>query len=326
MKPIHAIVAVLLLPAIAYSDERASSQRVVASLRLPHATVLPGVPFDMTVEMKNVSAQTVTAGIGARLRVTLPDGTNFSPEKYALLEPQDVEHRMQNYVELAPGESRDWAITWWFGTPSWAHYDAYSAPGTYDIALELTAYHPPENYVGPIITSTARLHRAVAPGEDEALWKRMQAVRNCSTMYSTDPPRQICTGGWSDDGFMGLKEGLEIAKEIRELHPASQYYPYAILLQFQNETNISKILDAADRFLDSPAYPYLLLLAGGCAESAAIKAERNNEADAVEKDYALAGRLYGDVLKKTSNVALRQRAQRGVFSVQTRGRTVPVAQ
>src|SRR5258708_1443695 len=89
----------------------AQPQPIEATLSLPYETVLPGVPFDMTVTLKNVSKSTASVGISARLIVTLPNGTKVSSEKGHVLDPQ-VSGHPDTWVQLSPGESRQWIVDW----------------------------------------------------------------------------------------------------------------------------------------------------------------------------------------------------------------------
>ena len=316
MKISVGMLVFLALQPFASAGESGHPAAVSATLSLPWAKVLPGVPFDMIVTMRNDSAQTAAVGISARLIVILPDGTRFAPAAYHRLEPDLPAERDQNFVELAPGKSRQFAVTWWNFWPNWSHYDDYASPGQYEIALELGASNTPQNYVGSITTNTARLERAVPHGEDEALWKRMQAIKQCGMMYSTTPPRQICHGGWPDDGFASLKEGVALAREIRDLHPASQYYPYAILMQFRHDSSdLPKAMDAAERFPDSPAHPYLLILAAEYALSELNQANRRHDSAGTDKYLSLADDLYAKAIAEPLNVSALEWARRGLAIV-----------
>jgi len=216
-----AFVLLFMMP-VASRAAGVPRQPVEATLTLPNASVLPGVPFDMTVTMKNVSRSPVSVGISAGLIVTLADGTKITPKERHILDPQISAHP-DTWIQLSAGESRQWSIDWHHFTPSMFHYPEFSGPGTYDVTLDLAAnkLEAPEDYVGAIVTSVARLTRAVTPGEDEALWKKMVAA--------TD-------GKWADDSLANSKEGRHILREILQIHPASGYYPYALLLVWWGHT------------------------------------------------------------------------------------------
>jgi hypothetical protein len=297
-----AFVLPLMLPATSWAAG-ASPQAVQATLTLPRDSVLPGVPFDMTVTMKNVSQSSVSVGISARLIVTLADGTKISPKERHILDPQVSAHP-DTWIQLSRGESRQWTIDWHQFTPSMFHYPEFSGPGVYDVALNLAAnkLEAPEDYVGAIETSVARLTRAVSPGEDEVLWKKMVT---------------ITSGRWTDDSLANSKDGRQILREILQIHPASAYYPYALLLEPQfdhrpvTKDDIAKALDAAARFPDSPAYPHLLLRAGDIAANIASHAWWDHDSKTTLEYFAIAENYYDDALKKAPSLSIRSSAERG---------------
>jgi hypothetical protein len=296
------ILCTLLLPILLVTHAHADPAKplpITATLTLPYDTVLPGVPFDIRVRLKNVSNADASVGLLAALIVTLPDGTQFAPPGGTLLEPQVNPNAdsTNTWAELAPGETREMAISL-TSPPPWTKYDVYTSPGTYAIALQLEGTEPPPNYVGDLLTNTARLQRVMPNGEDKALWQRMLAVGG---------------GHWSDDGFTRLKEGLALAQEIIAIHPGSQYYPYALVLRTHQELpdEMERARDAANRFTESPAHSYLLMHAAGYAFSKAARASRVNHDRATgDKYFALAQLYLDDVIKSTSNPALLNTANR----------------
>ena len=130
--------------------------------------------------------------------------------------------------------------------------------------------------------------------------------------------KSVSQGHWSDDGFIRLKGGKELLQEILQIHPTSNYYPYALLLEspFAPKEDIAKTLDAAERFHDSPAYPYLLMHAAACA----LDEPGRHDAKTDDEYFALAEKYLDDVLKKTSNPALLESAKRLRVYAHTRGR------
>jgi hypothetical protein len=127
-------------------------------------------------------------------------------------------------------------------------------------------------------------------------------------------------GRWPDNGFMSLKEGVALAQEIIEIHPASQYYPYALIVRMRPYTlpdEIERAREAAERFPDSPLHSDLLMHAANCALSKAVTASFWNRDRATgEKYYALAQRYLDDVLKSTSSPVLLDEARRGARDIQ----------
>jgi hypothetical protein len=301
MKRINILCTFLLLLAVGSQAESAKSHRIVATLALPYETVLPGVPFDIYVTLRNVSDTSASVGMQASLIVTLPDGSRFAPKDEYRLQPSGPSIHPDPWVELAPGETRQMVVSWEYDSlPNWTRHQVFSGPGSYDIALELGLWEPdaPRNYVGTLVTNTAKLHRKQLQGEDEDLWKRMNALSE---------------GGWSDNGFTRLKEGMALAQQIINLHPTSEYYPYALILRSRYDLpdEIERARDAAARFSGSPAHSYLLMHAAKCAlNKATLATEVNHDRATGEKYFALARVYLDDALKSTSNPALLDSANR----------------
>jgi hypothetical protein len=291
--------SLFLVSAVGYAEPPKSQGGVVATLALPYSSVLPGVPFEIRVSLRNDSKSSAVVGLVAQILVTLPDGRRFAPPDWQMLEPQisTTADSTNTWIELAPGESRDMGISW-AAPANWAQYDDYSGPGSYGIALRLEAKEPPENYVGSLVTNVARLERFEPIGEDQLLWRRMVSASH---------------GHWSDDGFVRLKEGAALAQEIIATHPASQYYPYALILRtrYDRFDEIDRSREAAVRFAESPAHSYLLMHAAVCALSKALTAEQWVHDPAASAKYnALAETYFDDVLKSTSSPFLLDKVYR----------------
>jgi hypothetical protein len=283
MKKLRLILAVA---ALVPSMLSAAEAPVVVTVSLPYSTILPGVPFDIDVTLKNVSAKPATAGMIAHLIVTLADGTEIRPDAPRVLEPNRYS-MLDASIELAPGESAERVVTWSRSTvPSWSNDPRFSGVGTYDIALELT---DPESSQS-VRSSSARLVRTVAPGDDQELWTRMQAIGE---------------GRWSDNGFRRIGAARELVAEILNAHSSSGYYPYALLLKAPAlQDDIDPSLEAAQRFPDSPAYAHLLLQAADSAYSAALAADYRHDPSTAAQFYERASELYDRTLK-TKSLAVR---------------------
>jgi len=302
-------LALVFLIAFAQGSHAASPRLVEATLTLPYETVLPGVPFDMTVTLKNVSSSPVSVGTIARLMVTMPDGANISRDLWmTLLEPRPAPSAPA-WVELAAGESRQFYVDWHRYSQNFSHDPDFSGPGVYGLALQLTSNGHPDNYVGEVVTNTARLVRFVPPGEDEALWKRM--------MVATD-------ARWADDSLYNSNKGLEFLHEILQIHPGSAYYPYAIILERHvrplrpaTKADIAKALEAAERFRSSPAHSHLLLHAGNVADTIAVYAWHDRDYKTFFEYAALADQYYGDAAKATKIPGVRESAGSAQRSVRT---------
>jgi hypothetical protein len=299
MSRVQLFCASLLLISAAGYAEPPKSQGVAATLALPYSTVLPGVPFEIRVSLKNESKSKAVVGLVAQIIVTLPDGRRFTPLDRQMLEPQISTNAdsANTWVELSPGESRDMGIGW--SVPAnWAQYEDYSGPGSYGIALRLDAKEPPANYVGSLVTNVAQLERIEPIGEDRLLWRRMVSLSH---------------GHWSDNAFVRLKEGAALAQEIIATHPTSQYYPYALILRTRYDLfdEMERSREAAVRFAESPAHSYLLMHAAASALGKALTAEQwVHDPEASAKYNALAQSYFDDVLKSTSSPFLVDKAHK----------------
>jgi hypothetical protein len=287
------------------------SRAVEAILTLPYETVLPGVPFDMTVTLKNLSSSPVTVGVEARLVVTMPDGTNVSRKLWeGLLQPFPLPMD-RNWVELAPGETRVCYADWYRYPRNELHDPDFSGPGVYGLTLHLATAQQPDNYVGEVVTTTARLTRAVPPGgEDEALWEQMNAAMG---------------GRWASDSLSNSKEGPAILRDILQVHSGSAYYPYALLLERQldmrrivTKDDIALALAAAERFPSSPAHSYLLVRAGEVASTLAAYALLLDKDEKTFFQYFTLAAQYFDKASKVTKVpAVRGVAEWGKRYAQT---------
>jgi len=297
-----ALAFLLLITISALAAE--PSHAIEAMLTLPFETVLPGVPFDMTVTLKNVSSAPVTVGVSAKLVVTMPDGTDLSPKSWqTMLEPNPFPMG-QNWVELAPGESRVCYIEWHHSLDNFFHNPDFAGPGVYGLTFHLGGSNHPDNYVGEVVTNTAHITRAVPPpGEDEVLWRKMIAA----------------TGGrWAPDSFCDPKTGGPLLQEILQVHPASAYYPYALLIDAEcnyrrpkTKDDIPKALEAAQRFQSSPAHGHLLLRAAEVAESIAQHAFWDHDDKMLTEYFGIAAQYYDTAAKAAKVPGVRVTAEAG---------------
>lgn len=306
MKPIFA-AGLAILSVLATPRASTAALPVEATLSLPHDHVLPGVPFDLVVTFTNVSNKPVSlVGAMATLVVTFPGGERtvmHKPEandQWSLGDYQSPKH-------LRPGESvRMAASLERGGAPNWFRYGAFSGPGTYGIALDLRISDDDGHVLGYVRTPVVTLTRVEPAGIDAALWKRMQ---------------EISDGKWSDDSFFATKPGVALADEIIQLHPTSGYYPYLLAirtLRRPEKTHIPALREAAERFRDSPAYPYLLSAAAISEWSAGMRAMREGKKGEAQKYFAAAESTYRAALATKNSIVIRASAERGLQSA-TRG-------
>ena len=299
-----AMAATLVILASLLAPHASAAPPIRAKLTLPHDTVLPGVPFDLVVTYENVSKQPVTiGGAVATLVVTFENGETMvmhNPGSNDQWNMGDAQLQLQ----LAPGESVQQAASWEHGSiPNWFKYASYSGPGTYGIALQLQIVDYDGNRLGTVRTPAVTLTRVVPARIDAELWKRMQEAPG---------------GWWADNWFAAKKEGVALANEIIQLHPTSGYYPYALALRaYRNvvdKNDISLLLEAAERFRNSPAYPYLLNAAANSARYAGTVAEREARVAEAKMYFTLAETKYREALA-TKSVAIRASSEQGLLQV-----------
>src|SRR5262249_15653685 len=149
---------------------------VKVDLVLPNASLLPGVPFDMTIVYRNMTDAPISVGTLARIVVKAGES-----------EPYKFEHGTHiqtgpsgSVIELQPRAVVYGWLTW---DEEWFQNDqAFTVPGEYEISLELHAAQDDTenttNYGGSIRSSAARLIRIEPKGEDAEVWTQMLEATN----------------------------------------------------------------------------------------------------------------------------------------------------
>ena len=300
MKPI--LGATVLILSLLLASQVSASSAVNATLTLPHNGVLPGVPFDLIVTYTNVSDQPVTIDTAlATLVVTFANGDTIVMHQPEESDQWDIQGAMP--VRLAPGESVQHAAGWARGIPNWFRYGSFSGPGTYGIALDLRIVDANHDPLATIRTPAVALTRVEPVGIDAELWKRM---------------REVSDGKWSDNSFVTTKEGVALASEILQLSPSSGYYPYVLALrafgEYTDKNHIPPLLEAAERFPSSPAYPYLPIAAAHCARYAGTVAEMEGNMAEAKRYLTFAETKFREALA-TKSVAVRASSELGLFNV-----------
>lgn len=303
----HMSTAVVLTLSLLVTPQMRAASPASATLTLPHDNILPGVPFDLVVTYTNVSDKPLTIdGARATLVVTFANGdTKVMMNKPGSEASQQWTIKGSMPVRLGPGKSVQHAASWEDGSiPNWLHNgSAFSGPGTYGIALDLQIYDE-EQVLGTVLTPSVMLRRVEPVGIDAELWKRMQRMSG---------------GRWNDGSFATMEAGVALANEIIQLHPSSGYYPYVVALRAFDVYQIGKnhipvLLEAAERFPDSPAYPYLLAAAAGCARYEGLKAKRAGDIAEGKKYLTLAESKYRQAVA-TKSVAIRKSSELGLRNV-----------
>jgi hypothetical protein len=290
----HTIAAAVLILASLLAQQSYAATPISVALTLPHDHVLPGIPFDLVVTYTNISRQ---AGYDRR-SASHADRHVRDGETVVMHNPEGQDQwdigSIHEPVRLAPGESAQHAASWERGSIRTGSVRLVLRTGTYAIALELRVVDQHTDLLGTVTTPAVVLYRVDPVGID-AGWKRMQDTSG---------------GKWSDNSFKTTKPGYALAGEIIQLYPSSGYYPYVLALRAFGEvrdkkSHISALLEAAERFTDSPAYPYLLTAAASCARYVGIVAEREGKTADAEKYLTLAKTKYREALSTKGSAAIR---------------------
>jgi hypothetical protein len=295
MKTLLSLCFILIAATAAASDK---TPRVNVTLDLPAQSVLPGVPFDMTVTYINLSNQRVTVGAIATVIITPQHGQPVRMAKHATVIESPF-HARPNFT-LEPGQSLSGFTEW---SEDWLYTDAaVTTPGTYEIALDLTG-SPTEVgdedstiYVGPLRSGTATLTRMQPVGEDAAVWTRLE---------------EVAGGRWPSHGF-GSRATVDdsVSDEVVTKYPNSAYYPYALLLGHARRTvDLHAVGDALKNFHSSPAYPHLLRAA--CLEAirlGQLASNANRPASEIE-NYLNLAKFYNDEALHSGSTEVKVNAQ-----------------
>src|SRR5258707_9039299 len=176
-QPLLLSLSLLLLGTVASAGEK---PRISVTLDPQAQSLLPGVPFDLTVTYHNFSAERVAIGAIATVIVTPRGGQPLRMKSRTGVMPESGFETTPNF-ELEPGQSASGVAQW---SANWLFDDAaVTVPGMYEIALELSG-NPNELddestvYVAAVRSSTAELIRIEPVGEDAAGWSRLQEVTN----------------------------------------------------------------------------------------------------------------------------------------------------
>lgn len=288
------LLSLLLVDAGAFAAD--SKPLVLITVELPHAVLLPGVPFDATVKYTNLSDRRVAAGVTARVTITQQGGHPVTMERSAQILGVDFPSVDGNF-ELEPHGVGTGVMPW---DQNWFHDDAaFTMPGRYDIELDVigNAATVDEGVVCACLlhATPVRLMRITPAGEDAEVWARLQKSGR---------------GQWPSHGFGSPADRDKMAAEIVRQHRDSAYYPYALVLgdDGAGKTPLSVAEDAVRRFQRSPAYPHLLIFTGLAAVHAAYAARNRGAFDEAMQDLQLF-RFYNDEALRTGSDAVRVHAR-----------------
>lgn len=254
---LFALAILLLVPA----RLPAQTSPVTARLVVPDARVLPGVPFDMWVELRNPSDAAITVGLYPTLiaHVAGRDDFEITPQAgdipVLLARPHTLGAGLQ-FVKISPGGSQTLTLPVAYGLAPGPFFRDYrvSPPGEYRLALRLDAYpvgiadDKPLNFFGPVTSSEAIVQRVTPAGIDAKVWKRMQESAN----GRWTPPMLTSTTA-SAENLETAPQRFAVWSEVLTQYRDSAYFPYAVAAhQGNDEKYLDLALDAVNRFPASP--------------------------------------------------------------------------
>jgi hypothetical protein len=234
---------------------------IQAKLVIPDTKILPGVPFEMWIEVRNPSDASVCLGLAGDLIVepegkepfTITRGGADGQLQYPTLLPEkDVEGSAVWNLVLRPRESRTLTLPILrdLQGPNYFADERLSKPGRYTISLRLDyrfgAFETPQKsllppeFLGPVTTNEVTVERITPTGTDAAVWQRIQ---------------ELSHGRWSSVSWMSSEAGQAVIVEIIDKYKDSNYYPYALLASTfgaVNEQAHNRFVDARKRFPNSP--------------------------------------------------------------------------
>lgn len=252
-----AVIVLVALPLIISCDAQAQRwvngvSPIQATLVIPDTKVLPGVPFEMWINVVNPSDASVGVGLCPSVLVKR-DGESFSVVgkrngRYDEVLSDGRNQRM-SYVVLKPGEQRTLTLPIKAELIGAAFFDddRLLGPGRYVLSVRLDfcwcgscapqeKLLPPE-FLGPITTNEATIERMTPAGSDAAVWARLQELAVHGTAIANV---------WHNYSFLN---------DVVSNHPDSNYVPYALLAgSFGNNTPKyrDQIRSAITRFPSTP--------------------------------------------------------------------------
>jgi hypothetical protein len=254
------------------------SSPLEAKLVVPDTRVLPGVPFEMWIELQNSSDAEVSVGLFPRLLVRNDRGESFEIASDAADFPILLKRSSRDgegpltQVSLKRNEKATLTLPLGDGLRGAQFFRDYrlSPPGRYTIAVRLETFpigfetHQPElTDHGPITTSEAVFERIEPAGSDAKVWERMQEIANGRW---TTPLTTITDAG---DEYESMIARGKVWNEILAKYPDSNYAPYAVLARRANGPEyLAAVVDALNRFPDSPVTEPLQLEAWRLSASA----------------------------------------------------------
>ena len=257
--PLIAVALAFLVPSDGFAQRWVKGvSPVQATLVIPDTKILPGVPFDMWINVVNPSDASVGVGLCPSLVVKRDGGESFSVagKRYEHYDEllSDGQNQQISYVVLKPHEERTLTLPIKFELtgPAFLDDDRVLGPGKYVLAVRLNFCFcggcvpqekllPPE-FLGPITTNEVSVERVTPSGSDAAVWTRLQELSK------------------KGSGIPNVWHNYAFLNDVVSNHPGSGYVPYALLAgSFGNQTLKfrQRVREAIVRF---PATPVVELL------------------------------------------------------------------
>jgi len=272
------IVALCAGSSVAHPAIAPQSRAVETVLVIPDTRVLPGVPFDMWIDLHNRSTTTVTVGLCACLLVQPEHGQQFTVEPgkdsgdstrgFPVVLPGFRSYSSIWMLDLAPDQRQTLTIPAIVSLGYEVfHDDRLSGPGRYAISVRLSLCPwraSPATYGGPVVTNGVTIERLTTTALDTAVWHRIAELAAIDLEDSPFPNE----GDWRSrprvsrplSGWMTwLLEYRGCVDEILDRYRDSQYIPYMLLGPQEGppELWLERLLDVTSRFPSSPVIEYL---------------------------------------------------------------------
>lgn len=286
------VLFALTILLLASASSVAGQPDVAVSLKLAQASVLPGVPFDMTVTYQNRSQRPVALGMVADVIIT-PEGG--SPVRFP--KAAEVAHARtgaRTNFDLEPGAMETGIIDWMSNV--FLQDARVTGPGNYDVQLEISGRPDDDDeyraYVSPVLTAPVRLTRVTPAGIDGETWRHIEASP------------ELARSGSSAVGTPSILKYLSEQEQGR----TSGYYPYALVMSRTLRGAPPVTQESIDSFRSSPAYPRLLVDGGIAAETEARRAEQRQAPPAErERLWATAAGWY-EAAVSSGNTGIQSQA------------------
>lgn len=272
--------AILIASTLATAAYAQSSSPIVARLTVPDTEVLPGVPFDMWVELTNPSDSRVSFFSGAQLVVRVVGGETFEAlrgDRPILLDDTGMEtEKGEAFVTLEPGETRIAAFPIGPGLRGAGFFDddRLSPPGRYELAVRFDRGPPtplevrnevPPTFYGAVLSNTVSVTRIEPTGSDRDVWRLMQSSVeggrwSQACLFTTVAVFGTLTGVDVQQISCNSSRGPLIWADIIREYPDSNYLPYAVAArEGTGEAWAEVVVETLNRFPESPASDLLSL-------------------------------------------------------------------